>query len=509
MSKELLERLWKIDRTEFLWNGVSRILSWDMETEMPSKAAPERGRQLTLLTEARLQRLVDPEYKKLLDQLGCTDANPAGTIAKTDIEKTLVRSHYRYYTKNTKLPKELLLEMTEHEVKAHQAWVEAREKNDFSLFEPFLTKSVELVRKKAEILGYKEHIYDALLDDFEEGMTASEVSRVFAEMKAYLVDLLDRLKRVDQGSNEVLYKQYDNDKQDVFGREVSKDLGFDFSRGVMKESVHPFSNGMGAHDTRFTTRYNEPSVDSSLFSTIHETGHALYEQGFGEELEGTTLAGGDSLAIHESQSRFWENIIGRSREFWNCYYPRFQELFPEQTAGISVEDFHRAINQVKPSMIRVNADEVTYGLHIILRFELEKALVAGEVEVADLPNVWNAKMKELLGIIPETDDQGVLQDVHWSWGLIGYFPTYALGNLYSAQFYEKMQEDIPNFSTLVANGEFAPILQWLQTHIHQHGSVYTAGEFVERITGKPLSVEPYKRYLESKYGSLFLQKGEV
>ncbi len=499
-----IEQLKAIDKREALWSSIMSVLSWDMETEMPAAASPWRGEQLTLLTEHGLERLMDPARKQLFDDLGCAPENPCGTVAKTDVERALVKGHYQYYTKTVKLPKELLLEMSQHQVASQQVWVEAREKSDFSLFEPYLTKTVDLLRKKAEILGYTDHIYDALLDDYEEGLTSKEVTRVFQEMKEYLVDLYRRLEKVDQGSNSVLYKEYDKAKQDIFGREVAKDMGFDFSRGVMKESVHPFTNGVGACDTRFTTRYTEPSVSSPLFSTIHETGHALYEQGYAKELEGTTLAGGHSLSIHESQSRFWENIICRSQEFWNCYYPRFQELFPEQTKGVSVKDFYRAINRVESSMIRVDADEVTYGLHIILRFELEMALIAGELEVKDLPNAWNSKMEELLGVIPANDAEGVLQDVHWPWGMIGYFPAYALGNLYSAQFYEKMVLDIPELPQYIEQGNLAPITDWLRTNIHQYGSVYTAGECIERVTGKPLSVEPYKRYLEKKYGELFL-----
>ncbi len=504
---ELLKELHTMDKKEALWHSIINVLSWDMETEMPAAASPWRGKQLSLLTEHGLERLADPAQKKLLDSLGCTEENPAGTVAKTDQDRAMVKGHYRHYTQTMKLPKELVLEMAEHQVASQQAWVEARETSDFSSFEPYLTKTVELLRKKADMLGYKEHIYDALLDTYEEGLTAKEITKVFAEMKTYLVDLLGRIEQgapTNTPDTSVLYKNYDKAKQDTFGREISQAMGFDFSRGVMKESVHPFTNGVGAQDTRFTTRYTEPSVASPLFSTIHESGHALYEQGYAPKLEGTTLAGGESLSIHESQSRFWENIIGRSKEFWSHYYPRFQELFPEQTAGVTVDQFHKAINSVEPSMIRVDADEVTYGLHIILRFELEMALIEGSLEVKDLPEAWNAKMQKLLGITPANDAEGVLQDVHWPWGIIGYFPTYALGNLYAAQFYEQMLEDIPSFWQLVEQGNFAPITEWLRDNIHTHGSVYTAGELLKRITGKPLSVEPYKRYLEAKYSKLFL-----
>ncbi len=504
-AKALLEELRAYDTRSYQWQSIGAMLSWDMETEMPRAATAERSDLFALLSEQELKELHNPKVAEMFQRLGCTDKNYEGTVATTQLDKALVRSHYRDYRNTMKLPEELVIEISKHLILSQQAWVEAREKKDFSIFEPFLAKSVDLFRKKAEYLGYKEHIYDALLDEYEEGLTCTEVSRVFTEMKHYLVDLLGRLRGVDQGGNDILYKEYSRDEQDTFGREVAKDLGFDFSRGVMKESVHPFTNSLGPNDIRFTTRYSEPSVESALFSTIHETGHALYEQGFGDVVAGTSLIGGASLSVHESQSRFWENIIGRSKPFWDHYYPRFQELFPEQTKGVGVEEFHRAINQVQPSMIRVNADEVTYGLHIILRFEIEKALIGGEIEVAELPGVWNKKMEELLGVIPEDDSQGVLQDVHWSFGLFGYFPTYAMGNLYGAQFYEKMQEDITNVQALVKQGNFAPILGWLRTNIHQHGSLYRGGELLERVTGKPLSVEPFKKYLESKYGELFIR----
>jgi carboxypeptidase Taq len=411
----------------------------------------------------------------------------------------------RDYDQARKLPPELVEEMSRTFSLGQQIWTKARADQDFSQFQEILAKIVDLNIQKAEAYGYEDCIYDALLDEYEPGMKTAEVNRVFGELKAELVPLVKAIAgRVEAVDDSCLQQDFDESAQWDFGMIPLQAIGFDLERGRQDKSVHPFTTTFSINDVRITTRVQKDLFPSSLFSTLHEGGHALYEQNSAPELEGTLLAGGTSLGVHESQSRLWENVVGRSRQFWQFYYPRLQEFFPMQLAGVSRETFYRAINKVSPSFIRVEADEVTYNLHIFLRFELEQELVEQRLKIADLPDAWNAKMEEYLGLTPPNDALGVLQDIHWSGGSIGYFPTYTLGNVLSMQFYRQTLRDIPDLPEQFARGEFGALLAWFRDKIHRHGRKFTANELVERVTGaKSIEAGPYLTYIRQKFSDIY------
>jgi carboxypeptidase Taq len=367
-----------------------------------------------------------------------------------------------------------------------------------------LARIIELQRQLADALGYTDRAYDALLDKFEPDMKTTQVKAVFDAIKPELIDLVKAIAaRKDAVSNEVLHREYDEQQQWAFGLEVIKRYGFDFKRGRQDRSVHPFTTSFSINDVRITTRVDRHFLSPALFGTLHETGHALYEQGFSQSLERTSLADGASLGMHESQSRMWENLVGRSRPFWKFFFPVLQDFFPEQLADQTAESFYRAANKVSPSFIRVEADEVTYGLHIMLRFEMENDLLEGRLKVDDVPEAWNVKVQEFLGITPSTTAQGALQDIHWASGLIGYFPTYQLGNLISLQLWGKINADIPDLTSQIEHGEFAALLSWLRGNLHQHARKFTSSELLQRITGSGLNPAPYLKYLKAKYREIY------
>ena len=458
--KESLANLKKNVREIYLLEHAQATVSWDQETKMPDEANTERADQAALLEGIIHQKITSPEIGRLLSALGAEDSKPEGKGDFCIEDKAFVREVFRSYNRATKLPKALVSEIAKQTGLAHNTWVNAKKSSDFSIFEDNLEKIVELNREKAEKLGYKEAPYDALLDEYEPGMTTNQLKQLFAPLSENLTKLTKKIQKSKQIDSSFLEKVYPVEKQDQLGRKILTLLGFPFNRGRLDVSAHPFTTTLGENDVRITSRYEEKNVLSGLFSTIHECGHALYELGMGEEIKGNILATGVSLGIHESQSRFWENIIGRSRSFCQLIYPDFQREFPEQTKNTSVDSFFKAVNRVNPSFIRTEADEVTYSLHVILRFELEKALLDGSLKVSSLPDEWNKMMKKFLNVVPPNDALGVLQDVHWSAGLIGYFPTYVLGNLYSAQFYDAMKRDIPNINEIIEAGELTAILNW-------------------------------------------------
>jgi carboxypeptidase Taq len=386
-----------------------------------------------------------------------------------------------------------------------EVWVQARKESNFPLFKPALQRILDLQRDLAQCLGFEESLYDALLDQYEPGMKKSELVRTFSELKAGLVPLVqsisERLDRVDDG---VLRRTYSEAAQWEFGLEVARHLQYDFRRGRQDKSVHPFTTSFSVNDVRITTRVDEHFLPTALFGTLHECGHALYEQGISQNLERSPLASGASLGVHESQSRLWENLVGRSRSFWKFFFPHLQKAFPQNLQHVSLESFYRSINRVEPSLIRVEADEVTYNLHILLRFELESDLVEGRLALADLPEAWNSRMKAFLGFVPPDDAQGVLQDVHWSNGLIGYFPTYSLGNVLSVQLFEKAESAIPMIMAQIERGDFQALLEWLRKNIHQHGRKFLPSQLIERAIGEPLRAVPYLRYLGEKYSEIYL-----
>jgi carboxypeptidase Taq len=387
---------------------------------------------------------------------------------------------------------------------AQEAWTRARPANDFVSFRPHLERVFDLRRQYADFFAPYDHRYDPMLDDFESGLKSAQVKAVFDELRPRQVALVraiqERGRPVD---DKFLHLEYDVQKQWDFGLEVARAYGYDFQRGRQDKSAHPFTTSFGLGDVRITTRLYSDLLTSSIFSTMHETGHALYDQGSRPSLDRSPLLGGTSLAVHESQSRMWENFVGRSRAFWSGFFPRLQATFPRQLGPVDPEAFYRAINKVQPSLIRVEADEATYNLHIMLRFDLELELAAKSLDVRDLPAQWNAKMREYLGLTPPDDKMGVLQDVHWSTGYMGYFPTYALGNLIAAQLWERIQVDLPRLNDEIARGQFGSLLSWLRENIHQHGSKFEPVELLQRVLGGGLSAQPYLRYLESKFGEIY------
>ena len=488
----------KLGQVEDL-RAAATVLEWDQETYMPDGAAEARAHQIATLRTLAHEFFTDDEIGTLLDALApaTDDLDPL-----TD-EASLVRVTQRDYDKALRIPADLVGEIAAAVALGKQAWRTARSEDDFSLFAPHLDRLIDLNVRKAEALGYDDRIYDALLDQYEPGMTTAEVERVFGDLRPKLVEIVHTIAEQPPPQDDVLHRAFDEDAQWDFGMEVLRDFGYDFERGRQDLSAHPFTTSFSVSDVRLTTRVNEHFLPAALFGTLHECGHGLYEQGVDPALDRTPLADGTSLGMHESQSRLWENLVGRSRAFWTHYYPKLQAAFPEQLGDVALDAFYRAINKVEPSVIRVEADEVTYNLHIMLRFELENAMVERRVDVEDLPELWNTKMSEYLGLRPETDADGVLQDIHWSLGAIGYFPTYALGNLMSVQIFDAAHEALPDLDAQIRGGQFADLHAWLREHIYRHGRKLQAPELLERVTGSGPSSEPWLAYIRRKYGELY------
>lgn len=478
------------------------VLEWDQQVNMPEGGVEARMEQTALLKKLAHQRYTAPELGELLSEL-CADP---GLYPYDSDEAGLLRLAKREYEKKCKLPEALVTELARHGSYAQQVWAEARSKNDFAMFRPALEKMVDLKRQAAQALGAFADPYDAWLSEFEPGMTTAEIGALFAELKKGLVPLVQTVaansRAVDDGP---IQGDFDVDRQRAFCREVAEGMGFDFKRGRQDVSTHPFCESFSKNDVRFTTRFCQTHATSALFGTMHEAGHGLYEQNVAQALEGTPLCAGATMAVHESQSRLWENVVGRSRGFWKRYYPRFQEVFP-QLGKTSGEAFYRAINRSKPSFIRVEADELTYSLHVLFRFELERELLSGDLRAKDLPEAWNAKAREYLGLTPVDDRRGVLQDVHWSDGLFGYFPTYAVGNMISVQLYDAAVKAKPGIPKDMEKGDFKALRAWLAENIHRHGRKYLAQELVTRATGRAITAAPYLRYLKTKFEELYLAK---
>ena len=407
------------------------------------------------------------------------------------------------YDKETKVSMKWVGEFARVTTIAQGVWEEAKHKNDFKLFQPHLEKIVELRKEYAEFFKPYDHVYDPLLDDFEPGLKTKEVKEIFGKLRPQQVELLKAIAAKPEIDDSFLHIPYEEQGQWDFGVDVVTRFGYDWNRGRQDKSVHPFTTSFGIDDVRITTRFDPERAASALFSTMHEGGHAMYEQGVSASLRRTPLTTGASMAVHESQSRMWENLVGRSKAFWKFFYPRLVAIFPQQLKNVSLDNFYRGINKVEPSLIRVEADEATYNLHVMLRLELEIALLEGTVKVKDLPQAWNARMKEYLGVVPTTDTLGVLQDVHWSGGMLGYFPTYALGNLVSVQLWEKINQDIPDLEDQIEHGKFDALLGWLRKNIHQHGAKFEPQVLVKKVTGSTITPEPYMRYLTKKYTEIY------
>jgi len=502
-SSELLEKLHTIDRESRYLERAASVLHWDQETYLPEKGVQERSEQLALLEGIAHERLTSPETGRLLSELGSSTENPSGDEKLPELERDFLKVLRRNYDRAVKLPGDFVSAAARAEGLSQAAWIAARRDNNFSAFLPHLVKMIDFSRQRAIYWGFKDNPYDGLLDIYEKGMGVKAISEVFTPLGKRLNELLKKISSKPQPDNSFLNQEFDIEKQAGFSRDLLKSLNFDTNRGRLDVSAHPFTTTLGSDDIRITTRYLKRQVQSGIFSTIHEAGHAFYEMGFPGELRPSSLADGASMGIHESQSRLWENVIGRSRAFWEAMYPVLRSYFPGPLSSFTAEDFYRAINLVEPSLIRIEADEVTYSLHIIVRFEIERELFHGMLDPAKLPDFWREKMKELLGIQPETDAQGVLQDVHWSMGSFGYFPSYALGNLYGLQFWEKLRSEIPDVELLIAQGNFAAIRDWLKETIYVWGCRKEPSELLKIVTGKSLSAEPFLDYVESKYSRIY------
>ena len=480
-------------------NAAQAVLGWDQETYMPPAGVEARAQQLATLGRLAHERFTSDEVGRLLERL---EQEGAAWPPDSD-EARLLRVTRRDWQRAVKVPAALVQELAATTARAQQAWRQAREQADFAAFRPHLERVLELLLRKADALGYRDEPYDALLDEYEPGMTAAQIGATFAALRRQLVPLVEAIAEQPAPADEFLHRRFDERARWRFGEQVIRDFGFDFTRGRQDRSAHPFSTSFSIDDVRITTRVQRDFLPTALFGTLHEAGHALYEQGVDRALERTPLASGASLGVHESQSRLWENLVGRSHAFWRYYYPRLIEVFPEQLGDVSLDAFWAAINRVQRSPIRVEADEVTYNLHVMLRFEIETALVAGRLRVADLPEAWNELTRELLSLTPADDAEGVLQDIHWSLGSIGYFPTYTLGNLISAQLWRRISEDLPDLQEQIGRGEFGALLGWLRDNVHRHGRKFTATELLERITGGGLDAGAWLAYVRDKFGRLY------
>lgn len=485
--------------------SAAALLSWDQQTYMPPGGAEGRGHQLSTLETLAHLKFTSAEIGRLLDEL----TPYAETLDPDSDEACLIRVTRREYEKRTRVPSDLVAEFARATTLAHQAWTEARAENNFLKFQPHLEKIVELRRRYAECFAPYDHIYDPLLDDFEPGMKTAEVQAIFNALRPKQVALVRAIAERPQVDSSFLHLQYDEQKQWDFGVEVITAFGYDWKRGRQDKSPHPFTQSFGIDDVRITTRVYPDFLNTALFGTMHEAGHALYEMGVDRALARTPLASGASLGVHESQSRMWENLVGRSLPFWERFYPRLQEYFPEQLGKVDLETFYKGINRVSPSLIRVEADEATYNLHIMLRLEIEIGMFEGAIQVKDLPEIWNSRMQEYLGVAPPNDALGVLQDIHWSSGLMGYFATYALGNLISLQLWERIQQEIPDLSDQIRRGEFSTLLGWLRKNIHRHGAKFEPQDLVQRVTGSRIDAAPYIRYLNTKFAQIYGLNGDI
>ena len=474
---------------------IQELLFWDQTVMMPPAGAAVRAEQLTTIDRIAHERFVDDEVGRLLEALRPYEES----LDYDSDDASLVRVARRDWGKARRVPPELSAELTKAASEGNEAWVQARADDDYASFRPWLDRNLELKRRYIDCFDPTDEPYDVLLDDFEPGMKTAEVREVFDRLKPGLVSLIGEVASDEEDA--FMRGPWDEERQRDFALSVIERWGFERESWRMDPTVHPFEASAGTRDIRLTTR-SSPDDITSLFTALHECGHGLYERGVSPSLERTPLCSGCSSTLHESQSRMWENIVGRGRPFWEFFYPRLQGQFPEVLAAVELEDFYRAVNRVRPSYIRVDADEATYSLHIILRFELEQELIAGRLSTADLPEAWNARFEEYLGIPVPNNRVGVLQDVHWSGGGFGYFPTYALGNVVSVQIWERLREDLPDVDDQIAAGEFGPFGEWLRTHLYALGRKFTPRETLERVVGTGIDPEPYLRYLERKFGAL-------
>ena len=481
-------------------NAAAALLQWDQATYMPPGGVVARARQLATLRRLAHDKFIDQATGKLLNELRPFEEN----LPYDSDDASLIRVARRDYEKAVKIPPAFMEKLSDHSATSYTIWTKARPENDFAALQSYLEKTLEMSRQLANFFPGYEHIADPLIDLSDYGMKVSTLRRLFAELRSQLVPILQVISSHPAMDDSFLRQNFPVAQQLAFGLEVIRRFGYDFERGRQDKTHHPFMTKFSLGDVRITTRIKDNDLKEALFSTMHEAGHALYEQGICNTFEGMPLARGTSSGVHESQARLWENLVGRSLSFWQFFYPKLQAVFPEQLGSFSLETFYRAINKVERSLIRTDADEVTYNLHVIIRFDLELALLEGRLAVHDLPEAWRKRYEIDLGAIPPDDRDGVMQDVHWYSGIIGgAFQEYTLGNIMSAQFFEAALHAHPEITTEMERGVFALLHGWLKNTIYQHGCKYTPSELVERVTGNPLSIEPYIRYLKTKYGDLY------
>lgn len=500
MSKEKLQelknRLLEINDLE----SASAVLNWDQSTYMPPGGAAARARQMSTLARLAQEKFIDPQVGRLLDDL----ASYEQSLPYDSDEASLIRVTRRDYERAIKVPPEFLGQLYAHAAESYQLWTAARPENNFEAVRPALEKTLDLSRQMADYFAPYDHIADPLIDMADYGMKAESIRQLFAQLREQLVPIVQAITSQTPADDSCLRQNFPEDQQLAFSEQVIRQLGYDFHRGRQDKTHHPFTTKFSLGDVRITTRVKENFLGETLFSTIHEAGHAMYEQGIRMELDGTPLAGGTSAGVHESQSRLWENLVGRSRNFWEFFYPKLQAVFPEQLGSVSLDTFYRAVNKVERSLIRTDADEVTYNLHVMVRFDFELELLEGKLAVRDLPEAWKSRYESDLGIRPPDDADGVLQDVHWYGGIIGgSFQGYTLGNIMAAMLFDKALKAYPSISQEITQGEFGTLHSWLREHVYQDGRKFTAPEVIERATGQSLTIEPYIRYLTTKYGDLY------
>ncbi len=472
------------------------VLQWDQETYMPEKGAGFRAQQIATLSEISHDLFTKESFKNLLQDL----MNSSGL---DEAQQKNVSLSWYDYSQQQKLSGDFVRQLSEATSKSFQAWVSAKKNASFALFEKDLAGLIELKKQEADLLGYENHPYNALLNQYERGCTVTMLDKIFSNLQQPLKTLLNKITACKQVDDNFLSAHYPKDKQWQFGMELMKQLGFDFTSGRQDIAEHPFTTNFSSQDVRLTTRIDENDFSNMTWSCIHECGHGLYEQGLPASSYGLPLGEFTSLSIHESQSRLWENNVGRSEDCWQFFYPKAQQYFPEALKGISLQQFYHGINKVQPSFIRTEADELTYHFHVLIRYELEKKLMGGTLKTIEIPAYWNEQYYNLLGVKVPDDKQGCLQDVHWSHGSFGYFPTYSLGSFYAAQFFAAAQKNIPNLSSSITNAQYKPLLDWLRISVHQHGRRYTSEELCERITGEPLNIDHFIRYATSKYKEIY------